>query len=67
MNPAFLEWLKNPRIKVELVDSVEMRELQERVSLAEQEAKRASLLYARECDLNARLIDLLKLHGIKWR
>lgn len=67
MNPAFYEWLKNPRIKVELVDSAEMRELQERVSLAEQEAKRASLLYARECDLNARLIDLLKLHGIKWR
>ena len=62
-----MEWLKNPRIKVELVDSAEMRELQERVSLAEQEARRASLLYARECDLNARLIDLLKLHGIKWR
>lgn len=67
MNSAFIEWLKNPRIKVELVDSADMRELQERVSLAEQEAKRASLLYARECDLNARLIDLLKLHGIKWR
>lgn len=67
MNSAFIEWLKNPRIKVELVDSAEMRELQERVSLAEQEAKRASLLYARECDLNARLIDLLKQNGVKWR
>lgn len=61
------EWLKRPYVRVEIVNAQEVEELHKRLDLAEQEARRAALLYSRECDLNTRLIDLLKSHGIKWR
>lgn len=67
MNDSLQRFLTNPRIVVEVVESKEVEELRERATLAEAEAHKAMLLYARECDLNNRLIDILKLHGIEWR
>lgn len=64
---ALDDWLANPTVKVVLASPEEHEVLKARIAELESEVLRLRSLYGQECDINMRLADLLRSHGIRWR
>ena len=64
---ALSDWLSNPVLKIKFEDSDEVAEIKRQMEKLELEKLRLQSLYAQECEINMRLMDILRSHGIKWR
>lgn len=60
-------WLRDPVITVRLSNAEEVEQLRAKVQVLEREYSRVLGLYTQECDMNMRLVDILRDAGIRWR
>ena len=64
---ALSDWFANPVLKIKFEDSDEVTAIKQQLDKLELEKLRLQSLYAQECEINMRLMDILRSHGIKWR
>ena len=60
-------FLRNPVITVRVSKADDLLELRTRLEKAEREMNRLLGLYTQECEINLRLVDILRENGIRWR
>ena len=64
---ALTEWLAHPYIEVRITDTSKVKEMRKQIETLEREVLRLRALYGQECNINMRLQELLKRHGVEWR
>lgn len=67
LSRSLCEWLRRPRIEVLVAKTDDLTALEKDVERLRTECIRLQSLYARECEVNLRLQDVLREHGIPFR
>ena len=67
LSKSLCEWLRCPRIEVLVAKTDDLTALEKDVERLRTECIRLQSLYARECEVNLRLQDVLREHGIPFR
>lgn len=67
LSKSLRDWLRRPRIEVLVAKTDDLTALEKDVEQLRTECNRLQSLYARECELNLRLQDVLREHGIPFR
>ena len=67
LSRSLCEWLRRPRIEVQVAKTDDLTALEKDVERLRTECIRLQSLYARECEVNLRLQDVLREHGIPFR
>ena len=67
LSRSLCEWLRRPRIEGLVAKTDDLTALEKDVERLRTECIRLQSLYARECEVNLRLQDVLREHGIPFR